>query len=124
MTQRAGNPAGGVVRAPWPVPGANALFQVGDNLAGDAAVNVTDFGHDCVSFGLGLAAAAATLPVGETGGSKGKGDGRGGGGTTGPRGGRLRVCTSAARKTGETPAGGGPRPAHPSAREGRRPFEP
>src|ERR1700681_3362775 len=79
MTQRAGNPAGGVLRAPWPVPRANALLQVGDDLAGDAAVNVTDFGHGLVSFGLGLAAAAATLPVGETGGSKGKGDGRGGG---------------------------------------------
>jgi hypothetical protein len=39
-----------------------------------------------------------------------------------PAGPRLRVCTSAARKTGETPAGGGPKPAHPSAREGPEPL--
>src|SRR6202521_5086696 len=67
MTQRAGDPAGGVLRAPRPVPRADALLQVGDDLGGDAAVNVTDFGHGLISFGLGFAAAAATLPVGETG---------------------------------------------------------
>jgi hypothetical protein len=49
MTQRAGDPAGGVVRIPRPVPGANALLQIGDDLAGDAAVNVTDFGHGLFS---------------------------------------------------------------------------
>jgi hypothetical protein len=38
MTQRPGDLAGGVVGAPRPVPGANALLQVGDDLAGDAAV--------------------------------------------------------------------------------------
>jgi hypothetical protein len=36
MTQRAGNVARGVLRAPRPVPRANALLQVGDNLVGDA----------------------------------------------------------------------------------------
>jgi ferritin-like metal-binding protein YciE len=46
--------AGGVVGAPRLVPGANALLQVGNNLVGDAAVNVTDLAHRLVSFGLGL----------------------------------------------------------------------
>src|SRR6202035_3136607 len=96
MTQRTGNLAGGVLRAPWPVPGANALLHVGDNLVGDAAVNVTDFGHGPFSFGLGFAAAAATLPVGETGGSKGKGDGRGGGSPAR----RAASCGSAQAQSG------------------------
>jgi hypothetical protein len=70
MTQRPGDLAGAVIRAPRPVPAANALLQVGDNLAGDAAVNITDFGHGLVQ--AWVTAAAATLPVGETGGSKRK----------------------------------------------------
>jgi hypothetical protein len=45
MTQRAGDPAGSVFGIPRPVPRADALLQVGDDLAADAAVNVTDFGH-------------------------------------------------------------------------------
>src|SRR3984893_5601459 len=104
MTQRASDLAGGVVRAPWLVPGANALLQVGDDLACDAAVNVTDFGHGFVSFGRGLAAAAATLPVGETGGSKGKGDGRGEG---------SAARRAAAGGSAQAPSGrpGRPRPA-------------
>jgi len=68
MTQRAGDPAGGMVGVPRLVPWADALLQVGDNLAGDAAVNVTDFAHGCSSFSCFLvAAAAATLPRGERG---------------------------------------------------------
>src|ERR1700678_3496965 len=69
-----------------------------------------------------VAAAAATLPVGETGGSKGKGDGRGGG-SPARRAAAGGSGSPEGAKIGETPAGGGPKPAHPSAREGRRPLE-
>jgi hypothetical protein len=68
MTKRAGDPAGGVFGVPRPVPRADALLQIGDDLAGDAAVNVADFAHGCSSFSCFLvAAAAATLPRGERG---------------------------------------------------------
>ena len=53
--------------------------------------------------------AAETLPVGETGGSKGMGAaGEGDHPPEGPRSGSARDERSEARKTGETPGGGGP----------------
>jgi hypothetical protein len=40
-----------------------------------------------------------------------------------PQGRNSRVCTSAARKTGDAPADGGSKLAYPSAREGPGPLE-
>ena len=54
MTQRPGDPAGGMLGVPRPVPRAHALLKIGDDLAGDPAVYVADFGHFSVSFKHGL----------------------------------------------------------------------
>jgi hypothetical protein len=54
MTQRAGDAAGGMLGAPRPEPGADALFKVGDNLVGDAAARLLDCGHCSASFQHGL----------------------------------------------------------------------
>ena len=52
MPQRAGDLAGGVLGVPRLQPRADySLFEVGDDLAGDAALNVPDFGHFWGSFG-------------------------------------------------------------------------
>ena len=67
MAQRAGDPAGGVLGVPWLMPGADTLFKGVNNLRRDAAVNVANFGHGTVFLQAWVAAAAATLPVGETG---------------------------------------------------------
>jgi hypothetical protein len=66
---------------------------------------------------LGLKnSAAVPLPVGETGGSKGKGGGRGGGSP-----GLHKPSEAPARKVGDTPADGVLQRAYPSPREGRSP---
>lgn len=56
------------------IEGAVALFEVGDDLAGDTGINVGFRAHGLASsVGLqGACAAQAPLPVGETGGCKGK----------------------------------------------------
>src|SRR5882724_1809438 len=69
------------------------------------------------------AAAAAPLPVGETGGSKGKGGGRGGGSPT-RRAARLRaVLQPEGRKMGRPRPTAGLGPLYPCRREGRSPLE-
>ena len=72
-----------------------------------------------LSLGLGLL--LQTLPVGETGGSKGKGADRGGG-SPARRAAARRVCTSKARKTGDTPVGGGPKARAPFRARGAEPH--
>ena len=83
-------------------------LQVGDNLADDAAVHVTDCVHGPFSFGRGLHRLMQPCPSARPGVARGRAPA--GEGDHPPEGPRLRVCTSAARKTGETPAGGGPAP--------------
>ena len=63
--------------------------------------------------GFSAARAHEPLPVGETGGSKGKGEGREG---------DHPDCTSERAEVRGYAAGGGPRPANPCAREGQRPL--
>ena len=68
---------------------------------------------------------AAPLPVGETGGSKGKGGGQGGGSPTRQGGSEEPSCSSRTSIRSErwgNPAGERAKPAIPSAREGRSPF--
>jgi hypothetical protein len=45
MALRAGDPAGGMFGRPRPHPWADPLFQIGDNPAGDLAVNIPKFAH-------------------------------------------------------------------------------
>src|SRR5215211_651245 len=76
---------------------------------------------------LGVSAqhCAAPLPVGETGGSRGKGGGQGGGSPTRQGGSEEPSCSSRTlfgAKDGETRPASGRKPAIPSAREGRSPF--
>jgi hypothetical protein len=75
-------------------------------------------------FGVSAQRSAAPLPVGETGGSKGKGGGQGGGSPTRQGGSEEPSCTPdlIRGKDGETPAAERAKPAIPSAREGRSPF--
>ena len=73
---------------------------------------------------FGVQRGAAPLPVGETGGSKGKGGGQGGGSPTRQGGSKEPSCTPdlIRGKDGETLAGERAKPAIPSAREGRSPL--
>ena len=48
VAQRAGDPAGGVFGVPGLHPRADALFEIGDDLRGDAGVNVLTFCLFCV----------------------------------------------------------------------------
>src|SRR3954454_25017186 len=76
-------------------------------------------------FGVPAQCGAAPLPVGETGGSKGKGGGQGGGSPTRQGGFEEPSCSSRTlfgAKDGETRPASGRKPAIPSAREGRSPF--
>jgi hypothetical protein len=52
VTQRAGDPAGSVIGVPRPHPGADSLFQIGDDPVCNSAVNISEFGHFPFSFGL------------------------------------------------------------------------
>ena len=63
MAQGAGDAAGCMFGVPWLHPRAHALLKVGDDLAGDAAVNVANgVGHFSVSLWACEAAAAASCP--------------------------------------------------------------
>jgi hypothetical protein len=101
-----------------------AAFDRRDDLVGDVLMDVEALllGHGLFSSGL-VAAPAATLPVGETGGSKGMG--AAGQGDHPPRRAAQRVCTSPLlrrEEDGDTPGRGGRlRPLYPSPREGASP---
>ena len=57
LKQRAGDFAGGVRGVPRLHPGAHAGFQLGDDLAGDAAVHIdAGRGHSCLPVALAIAA--------------------------------------------------------------------
>jgi hypothetical protein len=63
MRVRGRDPAGGMFGVPGFHPRAHALLKVGDDLAGDAAVNVADgVGHFLISLLACEAAAAASCP--------------------------------------------------------------
>jgi len=98
VAERPDDAAAGAFNAPWFNPGAHAFFKVGDDLAGNAGVDVGFYGLGHGSgllFGPGLHGVHATLAVGETGGSKVK-DERRGGGSPG-------LHKTKARKAGDTP---------------------
>ena len=87
-----------------------------------------NFGADrslLLPFGVSAQRCAAPLPVGETGGSKGKSGGQGGGSPTRWGGSQEPSCSSrtcSGAKDGDTLGTERAKPAIPSAREGRSPF--
>jgi len=85
---------------PWLRLGPDVTFQIGDDAAGDAELDILPLGmtngirHDLL-LGAGVQRCATPLPVGETGGSKVQGG-------AGPRGITRPVRSRRRRKVGDT----------------------